>query len=481
MTALLGDVARMTLARVRSLEAQLQGEPFLNDTDWLLLPLEKQELVLRRLSALRAYEKLDKPTAKDALSLGTASGVGIARFYQLLSHWKENNRSPLSLASLGRAERRSRLPAENTAAAIRDAISDCLASDPLMPTGEIIKQLRKSWSGPGELPTDTAIRVFHDRALRSMERAPGSFTYRLGGRSDKQGITANGFGETLVIDHATIADLLDEGTALAPTVTLAIDLWSGATLGATAVAGTAKPDGVIAALKDAARRLAEGGAGSGTAAAPARPRIVLAAGSSPEWRNLVAGLIHAGFDVVHREDNVPRLGDAARLILGLQIGRLRLERRAPRPPAHLDYRGKAVQPRDVIDRILREEVDAVLDRRVPKEAWRDAPAFHVPSFEIGAASDEEPSLSSTKPDGTRDPRGPEGVKFLLYWMADRAVGDAGTVEVEQSADSVWRVNATIADPARRDALFAQLAEGAMEVTSVHRVPVIVNVDVKGAS
>lgn len=369
------------------------------------------------------------------------------------------------------------MPAVDTAETIRDAISDVLVNDPLTPTADLIRQVRKSWTGPGDLPSDAALRVFHDRALRTAERLPGSLSFRLGGQAKSRAVTAERLGAAIVVDHVSVKGLLEEETLVAPTVTLAIDLWSSRVLGATAVLGPPSPRSVVTALGDAARRIAEHQTGSVQPSNPVPPVIVMATTGSPQWGELRERLNSAGFEIVDREDEPLHVGNAARLLLGLKLGRLNLEKRlSPSPGSGLNLLTHAVQPLKTIDRILADTIDGILNERVPADAWTSATTFAVPSIEGVEAKARTPSAGRMKRT-VSDPRMSEGVGQLLYWMAERIVADDGTVEIHRSDDLVWHVAAKIGDAAVKEALFNQLAKGAMEVSSVHHIPVVVDVDV----
>jgi hypothetical protein len=474
------DAVRAMIARVRSIEALLKDEKFLSQTEWLMLPIAKQDIVLRRLEALRGYDGLATPTTVDALKAAKAAGVAIARFYQLLSHWRANGRSPFSLVphqSLG-AERPTRLAAGETARAITNSIAALLRTDPLAPTGRVIAHVRRTWKGPGELPTDTALRAFHERAIRSAHPVPGTLTLSTPGQPQEEDVVAERFGETLVIDHVAIKGLVAEEDGMQPTVTLAIDLWTGSALGAAALPGPPSPDGLILALEDVSRRLARPGHGAESRdhQLGPRPRLVIATTFAQRWSGLVEALLAAGHEVVERRDVFLQQGGPTRRLLGMRIGGLDLERRADRREA-FNPRTTAMQPLYKIHDILEICVDDMVRERVPADAWATATPFDTsklretgPWDETGEA--EGPDAAATT--RTADER--EVRTRLLQLAASHTPGGARAVRIDRRGDGAWHMTVTVGDPATRDAAFIELAQRAMRLSAEHRVPIVVDVE-----
>lgn len=486
MTDTAKDGLRAIVARIRTIEATLRNESFLTDVEWLLLPVAKQEVVLRRLKALQSYDGIESPTSVDAVRAAREAGVAIARFYQLVAHWREHDRSPMSLVphqSLG-MERPTRLAAEETAIAIGTAIDRILKADPLAPTGSVIRQLRKTWKGPGDLPSDTALRVFHERAIRSSRPTPGTLTLNFGGQPQERDVVAERFAETIVIDHVTVHGLVSEEDGLPPAVTLAIDLWSGAPIGVSVLMGSASPRGVVLALADVARRIERAGEGGKTATAGEGPppRIVLATTFAPRWEALVEGLLAHGHELVDRRDEALHQAGPTRRILGMRLGPLRLERRNQKAlPFEYDARTTAVQPLSTIERLLHEAVDEVARDRVPSGAWASATPFAVlpvtDAMEQG--TDDETVEDRPAPARPGRPRNlaPADVRDLLKTLAEkRTPGGAADYRIHKAHDRVWHLTVTIRDASQRDAAFMRLAEGAMEISAVRSVPIIVHVE-----
>ncbi|MDK2768289.1 MAG: hypothetical protein KYX69_11290 [Sphingomonas sp.] len=474
------DAARAIIARVRSIEALLKDEEFLSQMEWRMLPVAKQDIVLRRLCALRDYDRLDTPTTVDALKAAKAAGVAIARFYQLLSHWRANDRSPFSLVphqSLG-AERPTRLAAGETAKAITASIAELLRTDPLAATGRVIAHVRRTWKGPGELPTDTALRAFHERVIRSARPVPGTLTLSTPGQPLEEDVVAERLGETLVIDHVAIKGLVAQEDGLQPTVTLAIDLWSGSALGAAALAGPPSPHGLILALEEVSRRLARPGRAGfhGDLPSGPKPRLVIATTFARRWSGMVDALLAAGHEVVERRDVFLQQGGPARRLLGMRLGSLDLARRADRRKP-FNPRTTAVQPMYSIQEILGECIEEMVDQRVPADAWAAVLPFDTSKLRETGPWDE--ASEGGHPDAaasasTSEER--EVRRELEALAATHTPGGAHAVRIGRRRDGAWHMTVTVADPAARDSTFIELARRAMRLSAEHGVPIVVDVE-----
>ena len=486
MTTSPASAVRAILARVQSIGALLKDEPFLSKPEWLLLPLAKQDVALQRLTALRAYDKIDSPTSGDALRAAKAAGVAIARFYQLVAHWRANDRSPFSLVphqKLG-MERPTRLAAEETASAISGLIRNLLKSDPLAPSGKVISHVRQEWKGPGALPSDTALRVFHERAIRSLDPAPGTLTLNVGRQSQEGDVVAERFLEAIVIDHVSIKGVVTKENGLRPTITLAFDLWSGSPLGATAVAGSPGAPGVVLALQDMAERLGRSSNGDGAREKPPQPpaKIVISTTFAKQWRELVDLLMAQGHQVIERRDVSLHQGGPTRRLLGMGLGRLRLESRLERgAPFECDPKVTAVIPIKTIGRLLSEEVDEMARRRVPQTAWGTAITFD-PKPLVAAIADGtfEPLGRSPRSNRGRglptDLVGADMQKLLVGLAETRTPGGAADVKVRRADDHVWHLTVAPIDPLVSESAFTELAKGAMEISATYGVPVVVHIE-----
>lgn len=479
------DFARALLARIRSREADLD-DPFVDTTEWLLLPLAKQEVASRRLDALRKYDALIDPNSMDALAAAKSMGVAIARFYQLLAHWRQADRTLRSLVphqALG-AERESRLATKETAVAVREAIARVLDREPLATTGRVIAQVRRGWRGPGDLPSDTALRSFHDRALQSIHPTPGTLTLNFGTQPQEVDVVAERFAETLVIDHVSTKGLVADEDGLPPTVTLAIDLWSGAPLGAAVLASDPGPAGVAIALDQASRRLlaSQGKGESVRQLRAAAPRLVLATTFDPEWGRLRDTLLAAGYDLVERQDKSLHQGGPARRLLGARLGDIALDRRAKRTdPFGFDPRSTAIQPLHVIERLVRQGLEELAIRRMPAEALEAAVPFYasglVKVFPPAANSAPKPIRRPIRA-GKPSQAGPADLPALLGRLArTRTPGGPKALDVRRTDDGVWHLDVQVAEEEERDAAFLALAQGAMEISERRHVPIVVHVGI----
>ena len=486
MTTSPANAVRAILARVQSIGAFLKDEPFLSQSEWLLLPLAKQDVAMRRLTALRAYDKIDSPTSGDALRAAKAAGVAIARFYQLVAHWRANDRSPFSLVphqKLG-MERPTRLAAEETASAISALIKSLLKNEPLAASGKVISHVRREWKGPGALPSDTALRVFHERAIRSTDPTPGTLTLNVGRQSQEGDVVAERFLEAIVIDHVSIKGVVAEENGLRPTITLAFDLWSGSPLGAAAMAGSPGAPGVVLAMQDMAERLGRSGDRDRGREKPTQslPKIVIATTFAAQWQDLVDLLLAQGYEVIERRDVSLHQGGPTRRLVGMALGRLRLESRLERgDPFECDPKVTAVIPLKTIGRLLSEEVDEMARRRVPQAAWATATTFD-PKPLMDAIGNGIFDQSKGSPSINRRRRKPAiaergDVRNLLEKLAEtRTPGGAAGVQVRRAKDHVWHLTVTVTDPTARESAFTELARGAMEISATHGVPVVVHID-----
>lgn len=336
------------LAEVRALGARIAlkecklGLDLDTDPRWLTLPPAQRDRLLDRHEALARYDGLTDRTTDDARRLAESVGMKVDNFHRLFRIWQEGGRGPLAIApyrNLKRA-RSTRLPHPGTADAISALVDRVLDSDPLAEPREVIAYVKAHWTGPGDLPSDVTLRNFHDKVVGDRRPARGTLTLNFSDAPQEEAVQATAFAEVLVIDHTAPGRVLVDGrNCVTPTITLAIDLWSGVPLGTAVTIGKPCAGAVVEALQDAKRRLTS----LGDSGAIVRPRILYASTFGRQWDGLRELLLDHDLDLIERRDVNLHHGGPIKRILGTKFGQLDLQPRlAGRPP-----RAGAIDPEKV--------------------------------------------------------------------------------------------------------------------------------------
>ena len=250
MTTLTLREVKERAARLCGLELSLVPD-FTRDPRWLLLPQAKRITALERLKVLQAYQSLKEPTTQDALKAAKAMSVQLRRFYDLLTAWRAAERSLFALVPhQGRGgPRRTRLADQGVADAVTASIKALLEKEPAAAPRTVIRHVRTNWVGPGRLPSDVTIRNYHTRALEEQRPGLGKLTINFGSDPQENATSADQFGEVIVVDHTSAARLFAlDGTVRSVTITLVIDLYTAAPIGAAVYTDYPSPEGVLAAL-----------------------------------------------------------------------------------------------------------------------------------------------------------------------------------------------------------------------------------------
>ena len=348
---------RALVARIASKESKL-GLDLDTDPRWLTLPPAQRDRLVDRHEALASYDGLTDRTTDDARRLARSVGMKVDNFHRLFRIWQEGGRDPLAIApyrNLKKA-RSTRLPHPGTADAISGLVERMLDSDPLAEPREVIAYVKAHWAGPGDLPSDVTLRNFHDKAVGDRRPARGTLTLNFSNAPQEQAVQATAFAEVLVIDHTAPGSVLVDGrSCVTPTMTLAIDLWSGVPLGTAVTIGKPCAAAVVEALQDVKRRLATLGDADAV-----RPRILYASTFDRQWDELRQRLLDHDIDLIERRDVNLHHGGPIKRMLGTKFGQLDLQPRlAGRPP-----RAGAIDPEKVaiLDaRQLLVVIDAAID------------------------------------------------------------------------------------------------------------------------
>lgn len=487
------------LAAVEAQEFAL-SDPYLqgsfNEPWWLLLPTAKRAVTVKRLEALTAYDELREPTSKQAAEAAEKLGLGLRRFYDLLSNWRENDRSPHVLVPYQALSgvRKSRLSDQAVAGSLRAIIDDFLAERPTAPPSAVIRHVRDEWDRPEKLPSDVTIRNFLERALQERRAAPGTLTISLTGAVEDE-TTASRFGEVIVIDHTAPSDLIlayEDGAA--PTITLAIDLWSGAPIGAVATDDYPAAEAVVLALENAADRVYDLGDGEHAV----KPRIVLASTFDSGWTELREALLDEGYDLIERRDSTLHHGGLTKRIIGPTLGELQLQ---PKAASRREARGQevdlektAILPLEQVQQILDMIVDDAFDELVPDTVLAGLPAIDLTAVRSMLRRPVMPEytgipirLDMDRCDGLDDVGAersvtpfdmtPDKLIGIVRRMLGKSVGDA-SAKREQSGG--WHVSVQVADPAARTPTWLALAREALRLYDEEGIFVRIDVELSPA-
>lgn len=373
MTLLTSDGARRLLAEIVALEGLLDLDLEWNDDpEWLLLPLAKRQTAFERHIALTEYDRIREPTVEDAKKAAGAIGVQLRRFYEMLAEWTAGDRQPhILVPHRALAERRkTRMGDAAVAEKVRGIIGSYLKTVPTASPGAVLRHVHATWGSAGGLPTDVTIRKFHDQALVDLRHTPGTLSINVMDGQEERSIGAARLGEVLVIDHTAPAHVvLDEKGTPVPTLTLAIDLWSGAPVSVEITADYPSPAAVAEAIADAVFRLGLDDDGPHD-----KPTIVMATTFEPGWDSLRVNLQSDGFKVIERRDRRLHHGSFAKPLIGPKLAGMQLQpqlasKRQTRP-AMIDANKTAIVPRYDLELMIERAVESRIQEIAPDLAGR---------------------------------------------------------------------------------------------------------------
>lgn len=345
-----------------------RADPLADNAEWLKVPARKRVVALARHHVLTDYDAERTRTKADAETAAARMGVKLRSFYSILKHWRDNGRTPLKLVTNapGTGERRSRLEtavAERLISLTRDAVN----SDPSAPMKDLVSMVRRNWGKASGLPTDVTIRTYIDRALGEKISTPDTISNDPFNKDEPLHEPITRFGQALVVDHTAPAKILvDENEALAPTITLAIDLHTGTPLGASVYDSYPNGDGVIEAVEQAMRRLQQ--LMHGTDVAP--PTIIFKTTFDLEWRGLSEELAQKGHPTIEHTSGTLSNGEPIRRALGSMLGDITLQStKAIRRRSEDDENDlKAILALDEAQIVIQDALNKAFLARVPTDA-----------------------------------------------------------------------------------------------------------------
>ena len=295
----------------------VDGEDWRDDPRWLELTLEKRAVALTRMEVIKRYLALERRSAEQADRFAAELGIGRSRFYGLCKLW-ERTGSPVPLAPYSEpvVPKRPSVKAERVAE-IEARIGSALGSTCERTPNVIVDAVARGWGDQTKPPARETLRRFVLQAIAREETENGEVIRR------EANEVARRFGEVIVFDHCLV-DIFaeDRPSPRRPTLTLAIDLFTGAPIGHAVALAPPSADMVVAAIVDATLRSAKLGG------AAVRPRIVFGSTYAADWTRLIkrfqsSGIVMSG----RRSPELPFGAPTARLI-GPRLGRLRLLARA---------------------------------------------------------------------------------------------------------------------------------------------------------
>lgn len=323
-------MTQMTFASARVLLMRLQAEEtrlaldLAKDPKWLVLPLAQRNELLLRHSVFERYHALTRPSAADAEKCAAEAGMKLRNFYRVYKAWASAGRTPLDLIPYKglRGERKSKLANPAIAEAIKKLVETILNKDPVAPPRKVIRYVKDNWSRPEKLPSDVTLRNFHDKAVRDRKVQPGSLTISFSNMPQEEVVHATTFGEVLIVDHTAPARVLINGKpASTPTITLAIDLWSGLPLGVAVSPEAPSTSAAMDALWDAQRRLKVLVKTTETI----KPRILYASTFERSWDDFRNWFLKHDYDLIERRDVHLHHGGPTKRIVGSKLGGLSLQ------------------------------------------------------------------------------------------------------------------------------------------------------------
>ena len=296
--------------------------------EWLELPEAKKEIARTRARVLDAYLANRERNADLANRAANELGVNRARFFGLLKSWREQ-RSLVALVPHANTIRKRPAVAMADIGDARAIVTRLVSASRERSPAAVVASLMKAWPAEAAKPSGLQMVML---VREEIERPAQGFAI-VPQPHDGDLETASSFGEVLVLDHTAPEDLYvhtDDGP-VRPTLTLAIDLCTTTVAGLHVALHPPGPNGIEAALKDAA---------AGYLYDPARewitPRLMLNVDWQPAWTDLCRELTDASQGLTVRR--TPRLhhGRTTQRLIGRTLGRLRL---APRK-SHDASRGR---------------------------------------------------------------------------------------------------------------------------------------------
>ena len=300
------------------------------------------------------------------------------------------------------------------------------------------------------MPSDVTIRNFHDQALVDLRHTPGTLSINVMDGNEERSIGASRLGEVLVIDHTAPAHVvLDEEGTPVPTLTLAIDLWSGAPLSVEVTADYPSPAAVAEAIADTMFRL-----GLDDIAPHDRPTIIMATTFEPEWDSLRANLQNDGFKVIERRDRRLHHGSFAKPLIGPKLAGMQLQpqlasKRQSRPTM-IDASKTAIVPRHDLELMIERAVASRIGEVAP-----DLPGRQV--MRTGQPKKLERIRARVNPARRK------ASNWLKSIVRDTLGGDAieRDPHVEQVNDGGWRVMVFVSPDEDNTRTWLKLARAAI--------------------
>ncbi|MDH7973047.1 hypothetical protein QH494_12740 [Sphingomonas sp. AR_OL41] len=452
MTKLTSDGARRLFAEIVALEGLLESDRDWNDDpDWLLLPVTKRHTAFKRHTTLSAYDRIREPTVDDATKAAGEIGVQLRRFYEMLAEWTAGGRRPQVLVP-HRAlaeQRKTRLGDIAVANRVRSIIARYLKDNPTASPGAVVRHVHVTWGSAGGLPSDVTIRNFHDQALVDLRHTPGTLSVKVMDGEEERSIGSSRLGEVLVIDHTAPAHVvLDEKGTPVPTLTLAIDLWSGALVSVEVTDDYPSPTAVAEAIADGVFRL-----GLDDVPSQAKPTIVMATTFEPGWDVLRANLQKDGFKVIERRDRRLHHGSFAKPLIGPKLAGMQLQpqlasKRQSRP-AMVDASKTAI--------ITRHDLELMIERAVTRRIRELAP--DLPERHVIRPGQPKKLKRMRAVDPTR--------RKVREWLTAVVVETLGNgilkrdPHLEKEADGSWRVTVSVSPEADQTRAWLDLARAAI--------------------
>lgn len=293
------------------------GEDWRDDPRWLELTLEKRAAALKRMDVIKRYLALESRSAAKADDCAAELGIGRSRFYGLCKLW-ERTASPVPLAPYSEpvVPKRPSVKAER-AAEIETRIGSALGSTRDRTPNVIVDAVARGWGDKTKPPARETLRRFVLQAIAKEEAGDGELLRR------EANEVARGFGEVIVFDHCLVDIFAEDGSnPTRPTLTLAIDLFTGAPIGHAVALAPPNAEMIVAAIADATLRSAN------LAGVPVRPRIVFGSSYSADWTRLFRRFKSSGIVVSGRRSPELPFGAPTARLVGPRLGRLRLLARA---------------------------------------------------------------------------------------------------------------------------------------------------------